>query len=65
MYGGMSRRFVSAALTTARLSCPIPGGLRLFTVRGDSLVVELRLPDGTKFGDVRSARSTRLPPARK
>lgn len=42
----------------ARLSCPLRGGLWLFTVRGDSLVGELRLPDGTKFRDVRTARST-------
>jgi hypothetical protein len=28
-----------------------------FTVRGDSLIGELRLPDSTKFRDVRAARA--------
>ena len=42
----------------ARLSCPLRGGLWLFTVRGDSLVGELRLPNGTKFRDVRTASSS-------
>jgi hypothetical protein len=43
--------------TAARLTCPIPRGLWQFTVRGDSLVGELRLPDGVRFRDVRTRRS--------
>lgn len=42
---------------TARLTCPIPNALWQFTVRGDSLVGELRLADGTKVRDVRTGRS--------
>jgi len=42
---------------SARLTCPMPNGVWQFTIRGDSLVGELRLPDGTKFRDVRTARS--------
>lgn len=38
-------------------TCTIPHGVWRFTVRGDSLVGELRLPDNTKFRDVRAARS--------
>jgi hypothetical protein len=32
-------------------------GVWRFMVRGDSLVGELRLPDDTKFRDVRTARA--------
>lgn len=42
---------------SARLTCPIPSGVWQFTIRGDSLVGELRRPDGTKTRDVRTARS--------
>lgn len=42
---------------SARLTCPIPNGVWQFTIRGDSLVGELRLPDGTKVRDVRTKRS--------
>src|SRR5262249_10458033 len=42
---------------TARLTCPIPSGVWQFTIRGDSLVGELRLSDGTKARDVRAGRS--------
>jgi hypothetical protein len=41
----------------ARVTCTIPQGVWHFTIRTDSLVGELRLPDGTKFRDVRTARS--------
>ena len=41
----------------AQLTCSIPKGVWHFTVRRDSLVGELRLPDGTKYRDVRTARS--------
>ena len=43
--------------STALLTCPIPNALWQFTVRGDSLVGELRLADGTKVRDVRTGRS--------
>ena len=43
--------------SSARLTCPISNGVWQFTIRGDSLVGELRLPDGTKVRDVRTARS--------
>ena len=42
---------------SARLRCAIPNGVWQFTIRGDSLVGELRLSDGTKVRDVRTARS--------
>jgi len=38
-------------------TCTMPNGVWHFTVRRDSLVGELRLPDSTKFRDVRAARS--------
>ena len=41
----------------ARLTCLIPGAVWQFTNRGDSLVGELRLSDGTRVRDVRTARS--------
>ena len=40
-----------------QLRCPMPQGVWYFTVSQDSLVGELRLPDNTKFRDVRTARS--------
>jgi hypothetical protein len=39
------------------ITCTMKNGVWRFTVRGDSLVGELRLPDDTKFRDVRTARS--------
>lgn len=42
---------------SARLTCTIPSGVWQFTIRGDSLVGELRQSDGTKVRDVRTARS--------
>ena len=44
-------------VTGARLTCPIPSGVWQFTIRGDSLVGELRHSDGTKLRDVRTAQS--------
>jgi hypothetical protein len=41
----------------ARLTCPIPNEVWRLTIRGDSLVGELRLTDGTKARDVRTTRS--------
>jgi hypothetical protein len=42
---------------SARLTCPMPNGVWQFTLRGDSLVGELRRSDGTKVRDVRTQRS--------
>lgn len=39
------------------ITCTIKNGVWHFTVRRDSLVGELRLPDDTKFRDVRTVRS--------
>ena len=41
----------------AQLTCAMPNGVWHFTIRGDSLVGDLRLPDNRKFRDVRTARS--------
>ena len=41
----------------ASFTCAIPHGVWHFTVRRDSLVGELRLPDSTRFRDVRTMRS--------
>lgn len=40
-----------------RLTCTMPQGTWQFHVRKDSLVGELRLPDNTKFRDVRTVRA--------
>jgi hypothetical protein len=45
------------ATSGAQLTCTMPQGVWRFTIRGDSLVGELRLPDNTKYRDVRTARS--------
>lgn len=42
---------------SARLTCHIPNGIWLFTIRDDSLVGELRSADGTKIRDVRALRA--------
>jgi hypothetical protein len=39
------------------LTCAIPQGTWQFRVRNDSLIGELRLPDNTKFRDVRTTRA--------
>jgi hypothetical protein len=41
----------------AELTCTLPKGVWHFTIRGDSLVGELRLPDNRKYRDVSTARS--------
>jgi hypothetical protein len=43
--------------TGAQLTCAMPNGVWHFTIRGDSLVGELRRPDNRKFRDIRTARS--------
>ena len=45
--------------TNAQLTCSMPKGTWHFTVSSDSLVGELRLPDNTKYRDVRTARAAR------
>jgi hypothetical protein len=45
------------AARSASFTCTMRNGVWHFTTRGDSLVGELRLPDGTRFRDVRTARS--------
>ena len=52
--GILGCRFDAAS---GRLTCPIPSGVWQFTVRGDSLVGELRESDGTKVRDARAKRS--------
>ena len=41
----------------AAVTCTMRNGVWSFWIRGDSLVGELRLPDSTKFRDVRAVRS--------
>lgn len=41
----------------AQITCTMPSGTWRFTIRADSLVGDLKLPDGTKYRDVRTARS--------
>ena len=52
--GVLTCRFTSP---NGPLTCAIPRGTWLFRVRNDSLVGELRLPDKTKFRDVRAIRA--------
>ena len=52
--GILTCRFTSA---NGLLTCAIPRGTWQFRVRKDSLVGELRLPDNTKFRDVRTVRA--------
>ena len=48
---------LACRLAGASLTCTIPKGVWHFAVRHDSLVGELRLPDSTKFRDLRASRS--------
>lgn len=41
----------------ASLRCAMRNGVWRFAIHGDSLLGELRLPDGTRFRDVRAIRS--------
>jgi hypothetical protein len=41
----------------AHFKCAMRNGVWQFTVRGDSLVGELRLPDNRKYRDIKTARS--------
>jgi hypothetical protein len=42
---------------SGHITCAIPHGVWHFTVRNDSLTGELRLPDNTRFRDVRATRT--------
>ena len=46
-----------SAASGAQLTCAMPNGVWRFTIRGDSLVGELRLPNNTKYRDISTARS--------
>ena len=43
--------------SVGQITCTMPNGVWRFTIRGDSLVGELRLPDNRKFRDVSTVRS--------
>jgi hypothetical protein len=45
------------ARATGQLACVIPQGVWHFTVRRDSLTGELRLPDNTRYREVRTTRT--------
>jgi hypothetical protein len=42
---------------SGQITCTIPHGVWRFTARNDSLTGELRLPDNTRFRDVRAIRA--------
>jgi hypothetical protein len=46
-----------SAASGAQITCTMPNGVWRFTIRGDSLVGELRSPNNTKYRDVSTARS--------
>ena len=46
-----------SAASGAQVTCTMPNGVWRFTIRGDSLTGELRLPDNTKYRDVIIVRS--------
>lgn len=46
-----------SAESGAQVTCAMPNGVWRFTIRGDSLVGDLRSPDNKKTRDVRTARS--------
>ena len=43
--------------SVAQLKCTMPNGVWRFSIRGDSLVGELRLPDNRKYRDISTVRS--------
>ena len=43
--------------SVAQLKCAMPNGVWRFSIRGDSLVGELRLPDKRKYRDISTVRS--------
>jgi hypothetical protein len=42
---------------SGQVTCSMPQGTWQFTVRNDSLIGELRLPDNTRYRDVRTQRA--------
>jgi hypothetical protein len=46
-----------ATAPSGRIACSFPRGVWYFSVRNDSLTGELRLPDNTRFRDVRATRA--------
>ena len=50
-------RVTTAVSPAVDVTCAMPNGLWRFRIRGDSLLGELRLPDSTRFRDVRAARA--------
>jgi hypothetical protein len=50
-------RCVVASAPRAQVTCTMPNGVWRLEARGDSLVGDLRLPNATKYRDVRSARA--------
>jgi hypothetical protein len=46
----------SVAAATVVVTCRMPNGVWRFQVRRDSMLGELRLPDSTRFRDVRTRR---------
>ena len=46
-----------AAGSSSQVTCTMSNGVWRFTIRGDSLVGELRLPDNRKYRDIATARS--------
>jgi hypothetical protein len=48
---------IGCRVSGTQLRCPMPNGTWHFTVSRDSLVGDLKLPDNTKFRDVRTVRS--------
>jgi hypothetical protein len=45
------------ARSSGQVTCTIPQGVWTFRVRNDSLTGELRLPDNTRFREVRTKRA--------
>ena len=46
-----------ASASGSQITCTMSNGVWRFTIRGDSLVGELRAPDNRKYRDVATARS--------
>ncbi len=56
--GTLACQVTPATPPGADVTCRMRNGVWKFRVHGDSLVGELRLPDNTKFRDVRTKRGT-------
>jgi hypothetical protein len=54
---GMGVLSCQLAASRAGITCTMPNGVWHFTLRGDNMAGELRLPDNTKYRDVRLTRS--------